>query len=165
MRPTTQPTPTRATSSWRTATTPTAQGATRASRRSTALGNVGQYTSLALDGAGNPVISYYDVSNTNLKLAHCSDANCTPGNVSSQTVDNVGTNGSYNSLALDAAGNPVISYRDATPANLDLKLAQCSDANCTPGHVNILTVDGSDDVGQYHLAGAGRWGPAGDQLL
>jgi hypothetical protein len=113
------------------------------------LGNVGQYTSLALDGAGNPVISYYDVSNTNLKLAHCSDANCTPGNVSSQTVDNVGTNGSYNSLALDAAGNPVISYRDATPANLDLKLAQCSDADCTPGQVNILTVDGSDDVGQY----------------
>ena len=112
-------------------------------------GNVGQFTSLALDGGGNPVISYYDVSNTNLKLAHCSDANCTPGNVSTQTVDSVGANGSYSSLVLDAAGNPVISYRDATPANLDLKLAQCSDANCTPGNVSIQTIDGSGDVGQF----------------
>ncbi len=69
--------------------------------------------------------------------------------MSTQTVDSVGANGSYSSLALDAAGNPVISYRDATLANLDLKLAQCSDANCTPGHVSVLTVDGSDDVGQF----------------
>ncbi|MFN8470148.1 MAG: Ig-like domain-containing protein [Caldilineaceae bacterium] len=115
-------------------------------------GNVGQFTSLALNSAGNPIISYYDVTNTNLKLARCSNANCTPGNVTTLTIDNAGALGSYTSLALDSAGRPVISYRDATTlpaAKLDLKLARCSEATCASGPVTIETVDGSDDVGQF----------------
>ena len=105
----------------------------------------GSTLSLALDG-GKPVISYYDVTNTNLKLARCGDADCTPGNVTTQTVDNVGSNGSYNSLALDGAGNPVISYRNAT--NQTLKLA-CGDPACTPFNASTQTVDNSGNVGQF----------------
>ncbi|WP_457668974.1 hypothetical protein [Thiolapillus sp.] len=105
--------------------------------------NVGWHTSLALDTSGYPVISYYDGSNGDLKLAHCNDPNCS--NKSIVTVDSSGHVGGYTSLALDASGSPVISYYDYTNGNL--KLAHCNDANCTGGDESIVTVDSNGNVG------------------
>ena len=71
--------------------------------------NVGTYSSLRLDSAGNPHISYYDELNRNLKYAS-GQWNGTGWVWQTETVDNYGFVGRYTSLALDADDHPHISY-------------------------------------------------------
>ena len=48
-------------------------------------------------------------------------------------------------MALDASGNPVISYFDS--ANGALKVAHCNDPNCTAGDDRLELVDTDGTVG------------------
>ena len=68
--------------------------------------DVGRDTSLALNSSGYPVISYYDDSNKDLKVAVCGDATCTTKTLT--TVDSSGTVGYSTSLALKS-GNITVS--------------------------------------------------------
>jgi cell shape-determining protein MreC len=91
-------------------------------------GDVGQYTSITIGADGRGLISYYDVTNGDLKIAHCANADCTVASIAK--LDSDGDVGQYSSITIGADGLGLISYYDAT--NGDLKVAHCSNALCTP---------------------------------
>ncbi|MGF1506728.1 MAG: hypothetical protein ACFB51_16585 [Anaerolineae bacterium] len=118
--------------------------ATCSSATITAIDAVGgEDTSLALDSAGNPVVSHYDPVTDDLRLIVCDNPICTSRSVT--TVESTGDVGNDASLALDSGDNPMISYYDGT--NGDLKLAVCNDPTCT--NPAITVIDSAGDVGQY----------------
>jgi hypothetical protein len=127
-------------------------------------GDVGQYSSLVLVPIRNalgqitgqrPLISYYDVTNGDLKVAYCGDDFCSSNNAI-HTVDSAGNVGQYTSLKWNPDSDPTISYYDVT--NQDLKVAICDPGSplaqvpttpCQEKQYNSLgTVDSTGDVGQ-----------------
>jgi len=108
--------------------------------------DVGYFTAVAIGADGLGLISYYDLTNFDLRVAHCSNTACSTATTA--TLDSTGAVGSYTSIAIGADGLGLISYRDNT--NVDLKVAHCSNVVCSaattatldsPGNRRLLDLD------------------------
>ena len=122
-------------------------------------GSVGEYTAIAADTNGNPVISYHDTSNKNLKFAVCDLSLSASGNCDQSadwrtvTVDSQGSGGRFTSIAIGAQGDPVISYH--SDSGDDLRLATCDISASANGNCDqtddwsTVTVDSTGSVGDY----------------
>ncbi len=108
-------------------------------------GDVGEYTSLQLDG-GKPRISYFDDDNEGLRYASCDSGCGSAGNWTTVLVDSGDFVGEHNDLVLDS-GKPRVSYYDKD--NKDLKYAFCDSTCISAGNWTVVAVDFTDDVGEY----------------
>lgn len=95
----------------------------------------------SLDGL--PIISYFDLTNSSVKVIQCGSAACIGGNIVN-TVDDTGALGRYASINVPAVGFPVISCSSSNnpteTATSALKVAQCVDVGCT-GAATLTVVD------------------------
>jgi hypothetical protein len=90
--------------------------------------DVGSHTAIALDSSGQPWISYYDVTQGDLKCASFDGTSW-----QSVVIDAAGDVGWYTSLALDAADQPHISYYDYGEGDLKYAYYVGTAGNCGPG--------------------------------
>ncbi len=107
-------------------------------------GDTGQHTSITIGADGLPVISYYDVTNQELRVARCANVDCS-GSPTLNTVDSAGNVGMFSSIIIGTDGLPVISYFDAT--NGHLKVAHCEDASCNSATLTAVATNPTS--GQY----------------
>jgi hypothetical protein len=115
--------------------------------------NTGYSSSITMDAQGNPHVTYFELTNANLKYAR------RVGGVWTKELADASANsvGSDNSLELDANGNPQVSYYDGTVG--DLKFAwksggvwnrEVADASANVvGRYSSLELDG---LGNPHVS-------------
>jgi hypothetical protein len=108
-------------------------------------GNVGYYTSIIIGADGMGLISYWDVTNADLKVLHCGSIGCDSGNTVI-TVDSIDNVGQYASMTIGEDGLGLISYYDFLPG--DLKVLHCGNVACNSGNTST-TVDSVGDVGLF----------------
>jgi cysteine-rich repeat protein len=114
-------------------------------------------SSLAINTNGFPIISYWDSTSQDLKVAACTDAGCTSPVIS--TLDTTGNVGDSSTLVIGADNLPLISYLDQT--NHQFKIAHCGNSTCTTGvTITNVGVTGAlaDDSGREMVLGSDGFG-------
>ena len=94
--------------------------------------------------AGVGAISYFDATNTALKIAICADTACTTATLA--TVDGTNDTGHFSSIVSASNSQILISYYDNTLK--DLKLALCN-LPTTCNAPTVETVTSAGDVSQW----------------
>jgi len=108
--------------------------------------SVGLWNSITIGTTdGFPVISYWDGTNSALKVIHCGNASCSTGNTITQ-VENTDIVGQYTSIAIGTDNNPVISYHDATQG--ELELIHCTNTLCSEFDTPVV-LDTTNTVGLH----------------
>jgi len=110
-------------------------------------GDVGAYTSIAIDSNDAVHISHYDYANDDLKYATCASSCSSASSWTKISVDTTGNVGYYTSLAIDSNDAVHISYRDTT--NQALKYATCASSCSSAVSWTTTSVDTTANVGAY----------------
>jgi hypothetical protein len=109
-------------------------------------GITGRNPSIAIGLDGNPVISYLDQSNAQLRVARCNDPGCVGGNETLSTVVAAQSNGET-SIIVGPDGNPIISHTSAVGSDLDV--TYCNDPACAGGDDATVVAEAvADGVGR-----------------
>ena len=106
------------------------------------------YSSLALDGSGQPRIAYYETNDDDLWFAQPAETsgNCGPGNSwGCYQVDSASDVGRYASLDVDSNNIPHIAYYDATNGKLRYAVYVGAGGNC--GFLGSWQCDEIDSMG------------------
>jgi hypothetical protein len=97
-------------------------------------GNVGWETRIALRSDGRPVIAYYDIANSALKVAVCASADCS-GSATVTTVADHASDvvGLYIDLVITAGDRPALSYArfSADFSMGSVHYLRCSSSDCS----------------------------------
>ncbi|HKQ61655.1 MAG TPA: S8 family serine peptidase [Candidatus Polarisedimenticolaceae bacterium] len=114
-------------------------------------GDVGNYSSIALDAAGRPRIAYH--ANGLLRLAEWNGASW-----DLDVADAAGETGTHAALAIDASGNDRIAHFDAANGNLRYSISQ---PDVTPPAAPVLSGFGGRTTVAVSWTGSGDDGTAG----
>ena len=103
------------------------------------VGHVGAHNALTIGADGLPLISYYDATNTALKVAHCGSVDCgDPAHFPNTTVTvDPAHRGGPTSIAIGSDGLPVIAYDGG-----GLRLTHCGSADCASGNTSTVVYEG-----------------------
>ena len=100
----------------------------------------GRRSSIAIAPDGNPIISYDAEPNSLLKVAKCSQPDCS-GTISLSTVDqSLGLDSPDTSITIGSDGRPIISYLSS---NEGLLVAWCHNLSCSSFTITPLDVLGA----------------------
>lgn len=98
---------------------------------------VGQHTSITIGTDGLGLISYRDVTNGALKVAHCNNVLCS--SATTATIDTV--DALWSSITIGSDGLGLISYHD--DPNSTLKTAHCNNVACSTATTTTLDASGA----------------------
>jgi len=102
--------------------------------------DVGGWSSITTGSDGLGLISYLDRDNGSLKVAHCSNALCSSSTAA--TID-TGDIGGFTSLAIGSDGLGVVSYEAPQTHQGELRIAHCSNIECSEATKATLDAEGN----------------------
>jgi len=106
-------------------------------------GEAGEDASVAIGADGFGLIAYRDVTNSDLKVAHCANTACSSA-TNTTLVDPA--SGLDPSIAIGGDGLGLISYESNASGN-ELSVAHCSNTNCSSSTATVVDTAGS--VGRH----------------
>jgi len=110
-------------------------------------GDVGMYSSIAVDSSNDVHVSYYNTTSRDLLYSNCSSGCNNAANWNTVVVASGGDIGSYSSIAIDSSNGIHMSHFNNT--GTDLMYSNCSSGCNNAANWNTVALDSSGNMGWY----------------